>query len=219
MPLWEGQDSNLVFRSSKEDVPPYELPFKLRLDDFQMDLYPGTRRPAMFRSKVVVLDAAAGGERPAVIEMNRPLTHGGFSFFQSSYQMRDGREMSVLSVARDPGEPVVFLGYTLLVAGMIVVLVTRLVQQHRQPRRDVKRGDALALALVALLAGAAAGGAALVPDDQDLGAARPACAERRSSCPSTPRRATTSGRSPAGARGRIDPVAMAFGWALDPQGG
>ena len=50
MPLWEGQDTNLVFLASDEDVPPYELPFRIRLDDFQMDLYPGTRRPATPRS-------------------------------------------------------------------------------------------------------------------------------------------------------------------------
>ena len=219
MPLWEGQDTNLVFIASDEDVPPYQLPFRIRLDDFQMDLYPGTRRPAMFRSKVAVLDAAAG-ERPAVIEMNRPLTHGGFSFFQSSYQMRDGREMSILSVARDPGEPVVFLGYTLLVVGMIVVLSTRLVQQRNATRSGMPGPATTAVALALAVLGAAGAGAAVVPDAADLPALRALPVQHDGRAMPFDTQARNAVWTVTGQRAwpGVDPVAMVFGWVLDPQG-
>ncbi len=132
LPIWEGQSSDVVFQGDKEgDLPPLTLPFKVRLDSFEIDTYPGTQRPAMFRSRVVVEPpAGTGAEIPGVIEMNRPMSHGGYTFFQSSYQIQGGREMTILSVSKDPGQTVVFVGYTLLVIGMIVVFFTRLAQQR-----------------------------------------------------------------------------------------
>ena len=213
MPIWEGQASDLVLRPA--DQEPHRLDFQVRLDDFQIDVYPGTRRPAMFRSRVVVLDPG-GAERPAVIEMNKPLHHGGFSFFQSSYQLRDGREMSILSVSRDPGEPVVFLGYALLVAGMIVVFATRLIQY----RNAVRNGAAAALALAALLGVAAPAEAAQVPEAGQVTqlAALPVQHDGRTMPFDTQARNavwTVTGRR---AWPGIDPVAMATGWWIDPQG-
>ena len=128
LPLWEGESAARILRAgphgSESDYP---IPFSVRLDAFELDRYPGTERPAMFRSRVTVRDAS-GAEHPGVIEMNHPLTFGGYSFFQSSYDMRNGKEMSVLSVSKDPGQPIVFAGYILLVLGMLVVLVTRITQ-------------------------------------------------------------------------------------------
>ena len=214
MPLWEGQSSNLVFRPG--DEPPHQLAFEVRLDDFQIDVYPGTRRPAMFRSRIVVLDPA-GGELPAVIEMNKPLHHGGFSFFQSSYQLREGREMSILSVARDPGEPVVFLGYGLMVLGMIVVFSTRLIQ-HRNALQN--GAAALVVGLVLLFAGSASAGAALVPDPTEVAGVAQLPVQHDGRAMPFDTQARDAVRTVTGRRAwpGIDPVAMAFGWSLDPEG-
>ncbi len=124
------------------------LPFAVRLDAFEIDYYEGTRRPAQFRSRVTVKDA--GRETPAVIEMNHELAYGGYKFFQSSYRETPGRDQTILSVSKDPGEPIVFLGYYGLVAGMIIVLVTRI----RERRRALQ--PAAAATLLALLAAAPA---------------------------------------------------------------
>jgi len=72
----------------------------------------------MFRSRVTVDNPATEEEEQRVSEMNRELAWEGFTFFQASYQIERGREMSVLSVSRDPGQAIVFLGYTLLVIWM-----------------------------------------------------------------------------------------------------
>ncbi len=132
--LWEGQSGDSLIDQSKHrkgaEVP---LGFTMRLDDFQIDHYPGTQRPAMFRSLVTLTDGATGTETQHKIWMNHPLYWGGFKFFQSSYQMQGGREMSILSVSRDPGQTIVFWGYGLLVFGMLVVLVTRIKQRRALP--------------------------------------------------------------------------------------
>jgi len=123
--LWEGEQSETIVNPFNQ--APHQLPFAVRLDDFQIDTYPGTRRPAMFRSRVTVVDPTAGSF-PAVIEMNHELTWRGWSLFQSSYQMANGREMTVLSVSKDPGQTVVFVGYLFLLLGMTTVFVTRIRQ-------------------------------------------------------------------------------------------
>ena len=97
--LWEGESSRQFLRAMPGGHESSELmPFGVRLDAFEMDLYPGTQRAAGYRSRITVLDGP-GRETHAVIEMNRPYTHGRYRFFQSSYNMADGRKMSILSVA------------------------------------------------------------------------------------------------------------------------
>ncbi len=244
LPIWEGQSSDVVFQGDKEgDLPPLTLPFKVRLDAFEIDTYPGTERPAMFRSRVVVEEAggAAGGgsERPGVIEMNKPLSHGGYTFFQSSYQIQGGREMTILSVAKDPGQNVVFVGYILLVAGMIVVFFTRLAQQRMNDALAAEsvartsrggngvgtRATANALLLVALgtfgfVAPTTPAGAALVPQAAQLEAlaAMPVQFDGRSMPFDTQARNAVWTVTRKRAWPGVDPVAMVTGWVIDPQG-
>jgi ABC-type transport system involved in cytochrome c biogenesis permease subunit len=219
LPIWEGEASSLVYRAGTAGDEPYELPFRVRLDAFEIDTYPGTRRPAMFRSRVVVLEGS-GAERPAVIEMNRPLAHGGFELFQSSYQIQGGREMTVLQVSRDPGQAIVFLGYTLLVAGMIIVFFTRLAQHRRLAQLAAGAPGAAVVLALATFAAAAPARAALVPDAaateraravavQDDGRAMPFDTQARNAVWEVTRLRSWPG---------VDPVAMALGWAIDPQG-
>ena len=63
-----------------------------------------------------------GIEQSRVTSMNHPAQYGGFTIFQSSYSQEGGRTMSVLSVSRDPGQPIVFAGYIMMILGMVVVL-------------------------------------------------------------------------------------------------
>ncbi|MDL2718414.1 MAG: cytochrome c biogenesis protein ResB, partial [Acidobacteriota bacterium] len=114
--IQEGQESGTVVRRPDGGAPAeIRLPFAIHLDAFEIDVYPGTNRPAMFRSRVQIVDGTHGVRMPAVIEMNKPLAYGGFKFFQSSYRMDLTPPMTILSVSRDPGQNVVFAGYGLLV--------------------------------------------------------------------------------------------------------
>lgn len=103
-----------------------DLGFALALDKFNLGYYPGGRRPRSFSSNVTVTDPETGLTQQHLISMNHPLKFGGFTLYQSSYQMGGGKTMSVLSVAKDPGMPIVFLGYVLLMFGMTWTLVSRM---------------------------------------------------------------------------------------------
>ena len=164
--------------ASPEAEPPVvaTLPFAVRLDAFEIDYYEGTRRPAQFRSRVTVKDAAPG-ETPAVIEMNHELAYGGYKFFQSSYRETPDRDQTILSVSKDPGEPIVFLGYYGLVAGMIIVLVDA--HPRAAPGAPAGRGGARVLALLAAAPGLGAARAAPAVRRRRRGAAPPPGAARR----------------------------------------
>lgn len=158
--LWEGQSGAVVELSAPQGQHGghHELPFTITLDDFVLDVYPGTMRPAGFASQVRITDRDTGRSFPARIWMNHELRHRGYALFQSSYQQGDGREATVLSVSRDPGQVIVFAGYAALIAGMIVVLFTRFGQAR----------EAAAKALLALLVLSSAALAASVPAVESL---------------------------------------------------
>ena len=54
--------------------------------------------------------------------MNEPLVHGGYTFYQASYQMQEGRPpVSIFAVNYDPGRRVKYGGSILMVLGILVM--------------------------------------------------------------------------------------------------
>ena len=47
------------------------------------------------------------------------------------YHQEEDQTISILSVSRDPGQPIVFLGYIAMMCGMLVVLGTRVADYRR----------------------------------------------------------------------------------------
>lgn len=138
--LWEGESGAVAIQQDAQGkvVSRHELPFSVKLEDFVLETYQGTMRPSGFASQVVVTDTDTGKSFPARIWMNTPLHHRGWSLFQSSYQQDGGREATVLSVSKDPGQLVVFVGYATLVLGMILVLLTRIGQTRERDALEAK---------------------------------------------------------------------------------
>jgi cytochrome c-type biogenesis protein CcsB len=93
-----------------------ELPFSLKLEDFQLDRYPGSMSPSSYASEVILIDKEEGVEMPFRIYMNNILEHRGFRFFQSSYDQDE--QGTVLSVNHDPGTLITYIGYFMLTVGM-----------------------------------------------------------------------------------------------------
>lgn len=224
LPLWEGERASSFRRAAKDGHTHAEaLPFTVRLDAFEIDKYPGTERPAMFRSRITVIEKS-GEERRAVIEMNRPFQHSGWRLFQSSYNLAEGREMSIFSVSKDPGQDLVFYGYYLLVLGMIVVLITRIAQFRmiEQARRGgAARAHAMLLVLgaLALLGAPRAARAGELPPPGAIETLRrlPVQSDGREMPFDTQAReavlAVTGQRQWQG----VDPVAMVMGWVIHPR--
>ncbi len=221
LPIWEGDRNATVVAP---DGSTFTLPFALHLDAFEIDYYQGTMRPAMFRSRVVVHDPQ-GEPIPAVIEMNRELAHGGYRFFQSSYKQTEERDQTILMVSKDPGQPVVFAGYTLLMIGMVTVLVTRIAQRRAAARHVAAAGALRRVAAIAVAAGLAAAiappvGAAEIPEAgvveqlaglavQHDGRIMPLDTLAREAVWNVTRRSSWQGQHP---------VATVLGWTFDPEG-
>ena len=109
-----------------------ELGFTIKLLDFRKFDYPGTQMPSGFESDVELTDATLGLTLKRKINMNNPLKYRGFSFFQSSYV--DGpTQTTVLSVRKDPGVPLVYAGFLIIVAGVISMFVLRKPTEGAQP--------------------------------------------------------------------------------------
>jgi cytochrome c-type biogenesis protein CcsB len=223
--IWEGEESRAVVGgvepgSTAEPKTVATLPFAVRLDSFEVDYYEGTRRPAQFRSRVTVRDG--GLEKPAVIEMNRPLEHGGYTFFQSSYRETAQRDLTVLSVAKDPGQPVVFLGYYGLVIGMLVVLGTRIAERRRAARPVAPAAGAAALLALAAIGTLAASPAAAqnVPTPAEADALRRVVVQhdgRLMPLDTLAREAVWNVTGRRSVWGQ-DPVQTFLGWSFDASG-
>jgi hypothetical protein len=107
------------------------LGFEMTLNRFHIGTYPGTSRHRSYESHVTLTDPHTGRERDRIVSMNSPAKQAGYSLFQSSYRLGGGQKVSVLSVARDPGLPIVYVGYVAMMAGMVVVLITRVLERRR----------------------------------------------------------------------------------------
>lgn len=87
------------------------------------------RRPKDFISKVSVLKS--GQEIISKdIRVNDPLRFEGYTFFQSSYDS-ERLVWSGLQVAKDPGVPVVYIGFVMLILGLMMIFyVNPLLKKH-----------------------------------------------------------------------------------------
>ncbi len=125
------------------------IPFKIHLNDFQLDRYPGSMSPASYASEVTLIDKEEGISIDYRIFMNNILEHRGYRFFQASYD-RDEKG-TVLSVNNDPGTLPSYLGYLLLAIGLFWTLFSKKHRFSRLAAKAKKASDAkIVPALLAL---------------------------------------------------------------------
>jgi cytochrome c-type biogenesis protein CcsB len=120
------------------------LPFAIALEDFELENYPGSTRPAEYRSTVEVRPRTADfAAHPAVISMNQPLDVEGFRLFQSSYRLGEGErpDATILSVSYDPGVPLVYISFVLIVLGVAWYLQARGPRLEAEPLNRVAEGS------------------------------------------------------------------------------
>lgn len=103
---------------------PVNLPFSLKLHDFQLERYIGSESPSSFASEIQLLDPERDVKRDVRIFMNNTLQYRGYRFYQSSYDQDE--KGTILSVNKDFwGTMVTYLGYLLLTVGMILSLFNK----------------------------------------------------------------------------------------------
>lgn len=116
MHIREGQSSNTLYNPQGEVIA--TLPFSVTLTDFRLVRYGGSGSPSSFESDVVINGVAEK------IYMNNIVYRDGYRLYQSSYDHDE--KGTILSVNQDAvGTAVTYIGYALLVLGMILSLAHR----------------------------------------------------------------------------------------------
>ena len=101
-----------------------KTPFSIKLNDFQLEKYPGSESAASYASEVTVI--ATEETFDFRIFMNNILNYKGYKFFQASYDLSGGKEQTHLSVNHDWwGTFITYLGYSLLYTGMICIFFAK----------------------------------------------------------------------------------------------
>lgn len=132
-----------------------QLPFSIRLRDFILERYPGTNSASSYASEVTLIDKRSNLKKDYRIYMNNILDHGGYRFFQSSF---DQDELgTVLSVNHDFwGTWISYTGYFLLTIGLILSFFSpksrfRDLSQRLKNIRAPERAGSLAAIFFALI--------------------------------------------------------------------
>jgi len=101
-----------------------ELPFALKLNDFEAERYPGTERGySAYSSEVTVVDERHE-DYDYKIFMNNILDHDGYRFFQSGFDPDE--KGTILSVNHDYwGTLITYIGYFMLYFGMMAILFSK----------------------------------------------------------------------------------------------
>jgi ResB-like family len=133
--LYEGETSDRLVLPGEPTAagpPQVAMPFEVTLLRFRSEKYPGSRMAATYESRVRIDDPDRGISEH-LISMNNPLHYRGYIFFQASY-VEGSPMMSIFSVARAPGLPLVYLGTTLISIGVLWMFYVKPYLARRQGR-------------------------------------------------------------------------------------
>lgn len=128
-----------------------EIPFAIRLEDFQLERYAGSTSPSAYASEITVVDE--GSEMPYRIFMNNVLDYEGYRFFQASYDTDE--RGTVLAVNQDRvGTLISYAGYLFMGLGMFFTLFGK-ESRFRTVNKKLKKlkQKSLILALAMLISG------------------------------------------------------------------
>jgi cytochrome c-type biogenesis protein CcsB len=138
---WSGSPTSLTFEDLNIAISygakKVNVPFRIKLNDFILDKYPGTNSASSYASEVTLFDPEENKEFDYRIYMNNILNYGGYRFFQSSFDKDE--KGTYLSVNSDYwGTLVSYIGYALLTLGMILTLFSKKTRFY-EVRKKIKK--------------------------------------------------------------------------------
>jgi hypothetical protein len=99
------------------------LPFAIELIDFEKKLHPGTGMARSYRSIVNLVEHDT--KRRVVIQMNEPLRHEGYTFYQASFIEGRGSDTTVLAAVKNAGRTLPYISSLVMCLGLLVHLVLK----------------------------------------------------------------------------------------------
>ena len=101
-----------------------DLPFSITLNDFRKIDYPGTQKAQGYESDITVQDGLATW--PVTVSMNKPYRYRGYTFFQSSFDTIEGRELTVFTVVDNKGRLFPYIATAIMLAGLLLHLIIQI---------------------------------------------------------------------------------------------
>ncbi len=121
--LAEGETSNILLLDphGHVGVKKYTLPFSIKLEDFEMKLWKGSNIAKEYSSAITITHGK--NTLPYVIEMNKPVSFGGWTFYQTSYEA--GGKISILTAVRNPAKILPAFAIAFAFLGMLMIFIYR----------------------------------------------------------------------------------------------
>lgn len=114
--------------------------YEVELLDVTRETYVGSSTPKSFESEIVIRDKQ-GNEETFTLWMNNPLRYRGETFYQSGYnELRDGTEMTTLSVVRNTGWMLPYIACMIVAVGMFAQFGQTLTRFLARMTRGVAAG-------------------------------------------------------------------------------
>ena len=113
----------------------WQLPFRIRLEDFRKEDHPRMDLARSYESDVTMFEGDS--ERPVRIWMNNPLRHEGYILFQSSFDRDKRGEISVFSVVRNPSDHWPLYSCIIIALGLVLHFSRRLWRYVRSEQRKL----------------------------------------------------------------------------------
>jgi hypothetical protein len=108
------------------------LPFSIELIDFKKVMHPGTNVAKSFSSEVNLVEKEI--PRRVMIQMNEPLRHLDYTFFQASFIEELTGESTVLAVVKNYGRLFPYISSIIMSIGLLVHLLLNLPKTIRKKK-------------------------------------------------------------------------------------
>ena len=109
----DGKDYRIGIRFKTEYKP-----YRIKLNDVRAEFYAGTKTPSWYSSKIELTNLDTDNSSEHEVWMNNPLRYNGETFYQSGYDVIDGKEMSALQVVRNRGWMIPYICCMFTVVGL-----------------------------------------------------------------------------------------------------
>ena len=110
------------------------LPFSIELLDFKKVMHPGTEIAKSYSSEINLLEE--GTTRRVLIQMNEPLRHKGYTFYQSSFIEGPEGETTVLAAVKNYGRLFPYISSIIMCIGLLFHLFMKLPNLFKKSRNE-----------------------------------------------------------------------------------
>ncbi len=127
---------NFDIKIERDKTP---LPFSISLQNFEKIDYAGTSNASDYISELTFNEN--GVSWPVKVQMNKPYRYKGYSFFQSSFDQRDGVETTVINVVQNSGRLFPYISSFLIFLGLFIHLISRIVRRNKSVKKQQRKED------------------------------------------------------------------------------